>query len=419
MKAALKNKKTLFAPQTSIWSNSNFVNLWIGGAFSVVGYRLYSLIMSWFVIDITGSTSILGLLFVCWAIPNMFFMIVGGALSDNFDKVKIMWYSDITRAVVLTLLLLFYLNDLTFIFFLFAISLIFGISNALFVPARDALLPSILDKELIQKGNSLREMVNQIAVVLGPLLGAVGIKLLGVGEAFLLPILFMLISAFFIKKISVNQPAQSKKSTKEIFREVKQGYVLIKNHKAIVFMFFCMAIFNLGYFGPLVIGLPYLSNKVLEAGITGFTFLEIALAIGMLCGSVLCSKVKMERTGIIVYSSTIISGFLFSMIGFINQILIIGMIMFVIGCLVTIINILMYSAVQTTFDVKVIGIVLGFLNFMVVGMDPVSFFVSGIAFDVFKAEYVFFTGGLLVALAGLVGISLKSTRSLKNYSLGG
>ncbi|TYS83517.1 MFS transporter [Rossellomorea aquimaris] len=413
MRAALNNIRLLKLQKHSLWNNKNFVNLWVGGAFSVIGYRLYSLIISWFVIELTGSTSILGLLFVCWAIPNMFFMIAGGALSDNYDKVKIMWFSDIVRASVLTVLLVLYLTGLTFTPLLFIISLIFGISNAMFTPARDALLPEIIEKADIQKGNSFREMINQVAIVIGPVLGAVGIEILGVGEAFLIPIFFMLLSAIFIKRITYRKVKTEKKDKKKIIKEIKEGFLIVKNNKPIVFMFICMAIFNLGYFGPMVIGLPYLANVVLDTGIIGFTLLEVAIAIGMITGSIICSRVNVIKTGLVVFSCTLISGVLFSIVGFANDIYIIGFIMLIIGCLVTIINILMYSTVQKEFDIRVLGVVLGFLNFMVVGMDPISFFISGIAFDMLEVEFVFLTGGLLVAIAGLIGVCLKSTRSLK------
>ncbi|MGB5945338.1 MFS transporter [Paenisporosarcina sp.] len=413
MKVTLNNEILNQKQKNSIWKNKNFTNLLIGGGFSVIGYRLYSLIMSWFVIELTGSTSILGMLFVFWAIPNMFFMIAGGAISDNFDKVKIMWFSDISRAIVLTVLLVLYLFNLSFVYLLFIISLIFGISNAMFTPARDALVPEILDSEDIQKGNSMRELINQLAIVLGPLIGALAIEAIGVGEAFIIPVFFMLFSAVFIKKITYKRVKSPKKNTKKIFKEIKEGYKLVKSNNSIVFMFICMAIFNFGYFGPMVIGLPYLSNVVLDSGIGGFTFLEISIALGMIIGSIICSKINMKKVGVIVYTATIISGLLFSVIGFISKILLIGLILFIIGCLVTIINILMYSTVQKAFDVKVLGIVFGFLNFIVVGLDPISFFISGIAFDIYQVELVFLTGGLLIGLAGVIGVSFKSTRQLK------
>ncbi|UNL87540.1 MFS transporter [Priestia koreensis] len=406
---------TIFTPFRNhlLWRNNNFFRLWIGGAFSVIGYRLYSFIISWFVIELTGSTSILGLLFVCWAIPNMFFMIAGGALSDNYNKVKIMWISDITRAITLTILLILYVTNLTFTPALFVISLIFGISNAMFIPARDSLLPEIIEKFDIQKGNSLRELINQIAIVLGPVIGAVGIEILGAGKSFIIPIFFMIMSAFFIKKISYTGFKVNKKEQKNLFREVKQGFLIIKNNKPIVYMFICMAVFNLGYFGPLVIGLPYLSKVALNTGVLGFTLFEVSMAAGMIIGSIICSKVNLTRTGWVVFSNTLAAGLLFSLVGFANNVFLISLILMIIGILVTIINILMYSTVQKEFDIKVLGIVLGFLNFLVVGMDPISFFLSGIAFDFLDVKIVFLLGGLLVGFVGLIGICVKGTRSLE------
>jgi len=399
--------------QHSIWSNTNFIKLWLGGTFSVLGYRLYSVLISWFVIELTGSTSVLGTLFVFWSIPNMIFMIGGGALSDNFNKVKIMWYSDVFRAISLTILFILYLNDISSITILFIISTIFGISNAMFTPARDALLPEILSTDHIQKGNSLREMINQVAIVIGPVIAGFGVKILGVGEAFVIPIGFMVLSALFIQKINYSQPTKAKKESKVIIKEIKEGFNIVRKHSGIAYLFICMAIFNLGFFGPLVIGLPYLSNKVLKVGIEGFTFLEVSIAVGMIIASIISTKYNFYQTGKISFTSTIICGVLFSLVGYANNLLIIGAMLGIIGGLITVVNILMYSTVQKTFDSRLLGTVLGFLNFMVVGMDPVSFFVSGIAFEYLNTNIVFLIGGTIVALSGLVGIIVKKTRNLK------
>ncbi|MGL4818423.1 MAG: MFS transporter, partial [Bacilli bacterium] len=158
MESALHNKKW--------YINSNFLYLWIGSVTSLLGYRLYLIIMAWFVVETYGSSKILGTLFLFWAVPNMLFMLVGGVLSDKVSKVSLMFYSDLIRSFTLVLLFLCIYFDVLNVALLFVISFVFGTSNALFTPARDAIIPQLIEKEQIQKANAYREITNQMAFIL-------------------------------------------------------------------------------------------------------------------------------------------------------------------------------------------------------------------------------------------------------------
>jgi hypothetical protein len=82
----------------------------------------------------------------------------------------------------------------------------------------------------------------------------------------------------------------------------------------------------------------------------------------------------------------------------------------IIGGLVSIVNILLYSTVQKQIPGESIGTVLGLLNFIVVGLDPITFFLSGLSYDLLPISIVFILGGSLIFVVGFIGMLLKSIR---------
>jgi MFS family permease len=398
----------------TIWRNRNFVLLLLGGAFSGLGYRIYEISISWFVIDLTGSSYLLGLLFAFWAVPNMIFMLVGGVSADKRNKIRIMVNSDLSRAFILLLLVILYATGSLKVWQLFLISMIFGISNALFVPSRDSLLPFLVSTDDIQKANSNKELFHQISCIAGPILAAFSIKLLGNGYAFLVPAIIIIISMVLIG--SIQYKSKNEKSSNGgigksgFFKGIKTGFMTVKSKPSIVFLFIAMAIFNLGYFGPLMVGLPILSKSTLNVGVGGFSLLELALAIGMILGSVISSKVAFSKVGSTIFLITMLSGILFSFLGFSYSLPVSMCLLIIIGGLVSIVNILLYSTVQKQIPGESIGTVLGLLNFIVVGLDPITFFLSGLSYDLLPISIVFILGGSLIFVVGFIGMLLKSIR---------
>jgi MFS transporter, DHA3 family, macrolide efflux protein len=394
--------------------NRNFLFLLLGGATSLLGYRSYLVIMSWFVVSLTGSSKILGMLFAFWAVPNMIFMLIGGSLADRFNRVKMMFFSNLSRVCILLLLALLYFFGLVEVWMLFFVSIIFGISNALFVPSRDSLIPHIVENNHLQKANALNQFFGQTSYILGPLVAVVAVNIFGDGYSFIIPALFILMSAVFIRKIQnkSEDKLQNRFKYKELLGGIQQGYKIVKSNIALLYLFISMAIFNLGYFGPLTIGLPVLTVNELDVGIIGFSILEIALAIGMIVGSIICSKWKIKRTGIVIFTSTVLAGVIFASISLFANIIIIAVLLSLVGCLITLINISMFTTIQTSVPSEFLGSVFGLLNFIVVGMDPVTFLISGLSLEYLTVSKLFLIGGTLITFVGLIGLYIKPTRNL-------
>src|SRR5690625_2039375 len=88
-----------------------------------------------------------GMLFVAASIPRLLFLSVGGVVADRFSKSKILFLSDLTRALLIGAILILVFTETVNVWHLIVMAMMFGISDAYGYPATNSLVPSILDKE--------------------------------------------------------------------------------------------------------------------------------------------------------------------------------------------------------------------------------------------------------------------------------
>jgi MFS family permease len=124
----------------------NFRLYWTGGLVSNIGSWLQNVSSSVYVLDHTHSTLLVGVLNVAYFSPIFLFSIVGGMISDRFDRRKVIVatqvISGIVAAVITLLAALGRLSPATLI----ALSFVLGTAYAISKPAFGALLPAVVPR---------------------------------------------------------------------------------------------------------------------------------------------------------------------------------------------------------------------------------------------------------------------------------
>ena len=87
--AQSQNSKATHRFQTfSALRYSNFRWFWLNGAPQAMGQGMQFLILGWLVLEITGSSSRLGLVIFAFGLPNLIFAMVGGIIADRASRLK-------------------------------------------------------------------------------------------------------------------------------------------------------------------------------------------------------------------------------------------------------------------------------------------------------------------------------------------
>ena len=167
-------------------ANPHFKRLWRANIVTVVGAQLTVVAVPAQIYAMTGSSAYVGLTGIFGLVPLVVFGLWGGALADVFDRRTLLL---ITTCGLIATSAGFWLQaalgaeDVWLLLSLFAVQQAFFAVNQ---PTRSALLPRLLDKELLPAANSLNMTVMQAGGIAGPLVGGALIPLMGFSWLYLL-----------------------------------------------------------------------------------------------------------------------------------------------------------------------------------------------------------------------------------------
>ena len=167
-------------------ANPHFKRLWRANIVTVVGAQLTVVAVPAQIYAMTGSSAYVGLTGIFGLVPLVVFGLWGGALADVFDRRTLLL---ITTCGLIATSAGFWLQaalgaeDVWLLLSLFAVQQAFFAVNQ---PTRSALLPRLLDEELLPAANSLNMTVMQAGGIAGPLVGGALIPLMGFSWLYLL-----------------------------------------------------------------------------------------------------------------------------------------------------------------------------------------------------------------------------------------
>ena len=137
--------------------------------------------------------------------PMLVFSPVAGWLSDRFDR---KWLMIISQAMsALPIIAIMIVGEGPAIYLLLAIQTAFA---TLMLPARQASVPMLVDKQHLTQANALLQQINSFVKIGGPILGGAIVGLLGARNAMLLDVLsFALAACVLLLLPSLPPPRES------------------------------------------------------------------------------------------------------------------------------------------------------------------------------------------------------------------
>ncbi len=219
-------------------SNRNFRLAWFGQIISLTG--------DWF--DLIASASLLGMLtkspglavgglFVVRMLAPFLVTPLAGVLADRFSRKMLLVVTDALRAViVLGFLLVRRPEDVWILYTVTALQL--GLSGIYF-PARNAILPDIVQPREMGAANALSSATWSIMLAVGAALGGFANGLLGVYFCFVLDSLSFILSALLENQIHyqhVPPAGEGRVTISSAFRQYVEGMRFLRHNLDILFI---------------------------------------------------------------------------------------------------------------------------------------------------------------------------------------
>jgi MFS family permease len=153
-------------PEVPLRRNRNYRLLWTSQAIAEFGYFASTIAFPLLVLAVTGSTAASGLVLGTIAAAQLIAGLPAGALVDRWNRRRIMLCCEAAQAVAAGSLVVALLSGAATVAHMVAVAAVLGVSAALFEPAEDAVLPTLVPEEQLSTAvamNSARSSLGQLS----------------------------------------------------------------------------------------------------------------------------------------------------------------------------------------------------------------------------------------------------------------
>jgi predicted MFS family arabinose efflux permease len=275
--------------------NRDLALLISGQAISQVGDGIFTVALAWRVYQSYSSPAALSVVGIAFMVPRLLLTIVGGVLSDRFDRRWTMVVADAGRAVAVAILGAISVDpkpDLVAIVVLVAFQ---GIAGSLFGPAETALLPELVPPEDLTGANSLRTLVSPVSwTVIGPALGGALTASLGPAAAFWADSATYVVSVVTLV-VMRSRPRSLQKQAGSILADARQGFAYVAARPWLWGPMVGASVAQLLYFGPNQSLVPYLVKYELHASAGALGLILATGGLGTLAAGLIIGRLPRPR----------------------------------------------------------------------------------------------------------------------------
>ena len=231
----------------------------------------------------------LGFVGLVRVLPIVVFSLISGVVADALDRRRLMLMTNIAAAVVAVALAFLSLRGLTAVWPIYVLAAIGAAVGAFDLPARQALVPSLVPREHLPNAIALNSIMFQLASVAGPSVGGLLIAAEGVASAYIVNALSFV---FVIAALLMMRHEPSSTSPMDVNTGTRADVSLRAALEGLRFVFRSPLIrstmvldFLVTFFASATALLPIYAQDILRVGPQGYGWLFAAPSIGALLTS--------------------------------------------------------------------------------------------------------------------------------------
>jgi MFS family permease len=269
-----------------VFANPNLRRLQLAAAGSVIGSWAYSVALAVYAYDVGGPAAV-GLVAVLRYVPSALASPFTSLLADRYARVRVMLVADLIRAAAMLGAGGAIALDAPAAV-VFAVAAVSTVTSTAFNPAKRAVLPTLArSPEELTAANVATSTIESVGVFVGPALG--GLLLAGTGPdvVFGFNALTFLWSAYLVGRIRADErrePQDEPADRPRLRAELAAGVRTLRSEPAARLVVLLIAAQTF-VFGALTVLVVVLALDVLDTGASGVGFLNSALGVGGLLGS--------------------------------------------------------------------------------------------------------------------------------------
>ncbi|MEV0381741.1 MFS transporter [Nonomuraea sp. NPDC050643] len=244
-----------FATAGSLFAQKNFLLFWGGQTISKVGNGAYKVTLGWSVYELTGSTAAMGLLLALNVVPEIVFLLVGGAIADRFPRRGVILVADGLACVVLLGLALAAAAGHLTLGLLATTGFALGVISAFYGPAYAAMNRDLISDGQFRKANAFFTATDNLARLAGPVLGGALYAMGGAATVFTVnAVSFAVAVAAMLLTRTARGPAPV--TRQNLRRDLAEGIGCVRRTRSLLLLLLISVVANCVCLAPYLVLLP-------------------------------------------------------------------------------------------------------------------------------------------------------------------
>ncbi len=281
----------------------NYRLIWIGLMVSFTGSMMQNAALLWHVsllVPPERKGLALGLVGLVRVVPVVVFSLISGVVADAWDRRRLMLFTQVAATLVATVLGILAFRGLTAVWPIYLLAALGSAVGAFDLPARNALVPSLVPREHLPNAISLNTIMFQTASVVGPSLGGILIAASGVGWVYAanaISFSFVIVALLLMRDVPVRQPSESGSRDDVSLHAALEGLRFV--FRSPLIRSTMLLDFFATFFSSATALLPIFAQDILRVGAKGYGWLYAAPAAGALLTSAVMVPMteRIERRG--------------------------------------------------------------------------------------------------------------------------
>ncbi|WP_406009511.1 MFS transporter [Streptomyces sp. NBC_00637] len=395
---------------------------------SVIGDNIYYLALSWAAVR-AGSPAQAGLVMTVSAVPRALLMLGGGVIADRFGPRRVVIGGDAVRcAAVLTVAVLFFATE-PGLWPLAALAVVFGTVDAVFLPAVGALPARVTGRGQLARVQGMRGLGVRLASVVGGPLSGLAMAWGGAATAFGLSALLIAVSIPLLVSVRIRElptddstgtavdagtgePAGESAEARghTAWRDLVGGLRYVRGHRVLAPLMLVIALGDLGFVGPLNVGLALLADER-GWGASGMGWTLAGFGAGAGAASLLLAvRGRVPHAGQVAAYAILAGSVAIGALAYAPGVSAAVGTAVLVGLLAGLSGALCAALLQTQSDPAYLGRVTAVASLVSLGLAPLGMPLSAVAIGAWGTGPVFVVSAAVCGLGGVVVLCFRHLR---------
>ncbi len=264
----------------------DFRLLWFGNVASLTGTEMTRAAVSWHILELSGGDPLaLGAIGAARLVPLVLLALGSGVLADAVDRRHLLIGAQIAMMLCSLALALTANLGLAALWVIYAVTALAAAATTLGLPARQALIPSLVPREYLAGALSLNIVAWQLATIVGPTIGGLLIERGGVGLVYWVDVVSF--TAILVALLLMHPRPLAVEKRNISLRAAIEGLQFVWRTPLIWSTM--LLDFLATFFSAATTLLPIYAQSILQVGPQGLGLLYAAPSVGAVIASVICS----------------------------------------------------------------------------------------------------------------------------------